>query len=139
MPTRSLRGTAVTARVGVALGAFAYKTAFTALTLGTGFYGGEVTPLFVVGATLGVTMGHVLDAPIALLAGLGLAAVFAGASNTPIASTLLGLELFGWHPTLGVLFAVACATSYLCSGTSTIYTSQQGRRWGFRHQAPTPA
>lgn len=134
-----LIGLSVAGGAGVALGAFAYKTAFTALTLGTGFYGGEVTPLFVVGATLGVTMAHALDAPVPLLAGLGLAAVFAGASNTPIASTVLGLELFGWHPTLGVLFAVACATSYLCSGTSSIYTSQQGRRWGFRHQAPAPA
>ena len=134
-----LIGLSMAGGAGVALGAFAYKTAFTAITLGTGFYGGEVTPLFVVGATLGVTMAHVLDAPVPLLAGLGLAAVFAGASNTPIASTVLGLELFGWHPTLGVLFAIACATAYLCSGSSTIYTSQQGRRWGFRHQAPMPA
>ena len=134
-----LIGLSVAGGAGVALGAFALKTAFTALTLGTGFYGGEVTPLFVVGATLGVTMAHVLDAPVPLLAALGLAAVFAGASNTPIASTVLGLELFGWHPALGVLFALACATSWVCSGTSTIYTSQQGRRWGFRHQPPTPA
>jgi H+/Cl- antiporter ClcA len=124
---------------GVALGAFALKTAFTALTLGTGFYGGEVTPLFVVGATLGVTMAHVLHAPVPLLAALGLAAVFAGASNTPVASTLLGLELFGWHPTLGVLFALACVVSQVASGSSSIYTSQQRRRWGFGHQEPLPA
>lgn len=125
--------------VGVALGAFALKTAFTALTLGTGFYGGEVTPLFVVGATLGVTMGHVLDAPIPLLAAAGLCAVFAGASNTPFASTVLGIELFGWHPALALVFAVACAVSYVASGSSSIYESQERRRWGFRHQASTPA
>jgi H+/Cl- antiporter ClcA len=123
--------------VGIALGAFAAKTFFTALTLGTGFYGGEVTPLFVVGATLGVTMGHVLHAPIPLLAAAGLVAVFAGASNTPIASTVLGLELFGWHPSLAVVFGFACAVSYVASGSSSIYTSQQRRRWGFRHQ-PAP-
>lgn len=124
---------------GVALGAFVAKTAFTALTLGSGFYGGEVTPLFVVGATLGATMGHLLHAPIPLLAALGLVAVFAGASNTPIASTILGVELFGWHPKLAVLFALACAVSYVASGSSSIYESQQRRRWGFRHQAPSPA
>lgn len=124
---------------GVALGAFVAKTVFTALTLGTGFYGGEVTPLFVVGATLGVTMGHVLNAPIPLLAAAGLCAVFAGASNTPIASTVLGLELFGWHPALALVFGLACAVSYAASGSSSVYESQQRRRWGFRHQAPTPA
>lgn len=134
-----LIGLSVAGGAGVALGAFALKTAFTALTLGSGFYGGEVTPLFVVGATLGVTMGHLLHAPIPLLAAAGLCAVFAGASNTPIASTVLGLELFGWHPALAVVFALACAASFLASGSSSIYTSQQGRTWGFRHQAPTPA
>lgn len=134
-----LIGLSVAGGAGVALGAFALKAAFTALTLGSGFYGGEVTPLFVVGATLGVTMGHLLDAPIPLLAAAGLCAVFAGASNTPIASTILGLELFGWHPALGAVFALACAVSVLASGSSSIYTSQQRRRWGFRHQPPTPA
>lgn len=134
-----LIGLSVAGGAGVALGAFALKTAFTALTLGSGFYGGEVTPLFVVGATLGATMGHVLGAPIPLLAAAGLVAVFAGASNTPIACTVLGIELFGWHPALALVFAIACATSYVCSGSSTIYTSQQRRRWGFTHQAPTAA
>ena len=134
-----LIGLSVAGGAGVALGAFALKTAFTALTLGSGFYGGEVTPLFVVGATLGATMGHVLGAPIPLLAAAGLVAVFAGASNTPIACTVLGIELFGWHPALALVFAIACSTSYVCSGSSTIYTSQQRRRWGFTHQAPTAA
>lgn len=134
-----LIGLSLLGGAGVALGAFALKTAFTALTLGTGFYGGEVTPLFVVGATLGVTLGHLLHAPIPLLAAAGLVAVFAGASNTPIASTVLGIELFGWHPALALVFALACAVSYVASGSSSIYTSQQRRRWGFRHQAPTPA
>jgi H+/Cl- antiporter ClcA len=134
-----LIGLSLAGGAGVALGAFAWKTIFTALTLGTGFYGGEVTPLFVVGATLGVTMGHVLHAPITLMATIGLVAVFAGASNTPVASTVLGLELFGVHPTTAFVFALGCGVSYLCSGSSTIYTSQHRRRWGFRHQRPEPA
>ena len=134
-----LIGLSIAGGVGVAMAAFALKTVFTALTLGSGFYGGEVTPLFVVGSTLGVTMGHLLDAPIPLLAAAGLVAVFAGASNTPVASTILGLELFGWHPALAVVFALACAISYAVSGSSTIYTSQRRQRWGFRHQPPTPA
>ncbi|MGN6693972.1 MAG: chloride channel protein [Aquihabitans sp.] len=134
-----LIGLSVAGGAGIALGAFAAKIVFTAVTLGTGFYGGEVTPLFVVGSTLGVTMGHVLHAPIPLLAAAGLCAVFAGASNTPIASTVLGIELFGWHPALALVFAIACGVSYVASGSSSIYTSQQNRRWGFRHQTRTPA
>jgi H+/Cl- antiporter ClcA len=119
---------------GVALGAFAWKAVFTVITLGTGFFGGEVTPLFVIGATLGATMGHVLDAPIPLMAAAGLVGVFAGASNTPIASTILGFELFGIEPTL--VMAISCLVSYAASGSSGIYTSQRRRRWGFRHQEP---
>ena len=134
-----LIGLSVAGGTGVALGAFALKTVFTALTLGSGFYGGEVTPLFVVGATLGVTMGHLLDAPIPLLAAAGLCAVFGGASNTPVASTVLGLELFGWHPALALVFSIACLVSFLTSGSSSIYSSQRRRRWGFRHQPPVPA
>ena len=128
--------------VGVALGAFAWKTLFTAVTLGTGFQGGEVTPLFVVGATLGATLGHALGVPIPVMAACGFVAVFAGATNTPLACTVMGIELFGWGPTL--LTALACAVSYLCSGPGGIYTTQRqhplalrrfdARRLGFRPQ-----
>ena len=69
--------------IGIVGGAFALKLVFTAVTLGAGFQGGEVTPLFVIGATLGVTMGRLLDVPIPLMAAVGLVAVFAGAANTP--------------------------------------------------------
>ena len=134
-----LIGLSLAGGVGVALGAFVLKTVFTALTLGTGFYGGEVTPLFVVGATLGATLGHVLHAPIPLLAAAGLAAVFAASSNTPIASTVLGVELFGLHPAIVIVMVLACGVAYACSGSGGIYTSQRRRRWGFAHQRPTPA
>lgn len=127
--TTSLAGGA-----GVVLGAFALKGLFTIVTLGSGFQGGEVTPLFVIGATLGVTLGHALGVPIPLMAALGFVAVFAGATNTPIACTVMGVELFGWDPAL--LLGLACGVSYVCSGSSSIYTSQRRMRWGFRHQQP---
>jgi H+/Cl- antiporter ClcA len=103
--------------------AWFWKLLFTAITLGMGFKGGEVTPLFFIGATLGVTLSHLLGAPSGLFAGLGFIAVFAGATNTPIACTLMGIELFGTEHAL--LFAVACFTAYYFSGNSGIYSAQR--------------
>jgi H+/Cl- antiporter ClcA/PII-like signaling protein len=102
---------------------FAAKFLFTAVTLGSGFKGGEVTPLFYIGATLGNALSHLLPLPASLLAGMGFVAVFAGAANTPIASTLMALELFG--PEAGVFSAIACVVSYLFSGHAGIYQSQR--------------
>jgi H+/Cl- antiporter ClcA len=99
------------------------KIVFTAITLGMGFKGGEVTPLFFIGATLGNTIATLLGAPVDLFAGLGFIAVFAGATNTPLACTLMGVELFGTDNAL--YFAVACFTAYYFSGHSGIYTSQR--------------
>jgi len=100
-----------------------WKTIYTAITLGSGFKGGEVTPLFYIGATLGNTLSHLLDAPVSLFAALGFIAVFAGATNTPLACTIMGVELFGGEHVL--LFAVACFTAYLFSGKSGIYGAQR--------------
>jgi len=100
-----------------------WKTIYTTITLGTGFKGGEVTPLFYIGATLGNTLSSLLDAPVGLFAALGFIAVFAGATNTPLACTFMGVELFGGEHVL--LFAVACFTAYLFSGNSGIYGSQR--------------
>jgi len=102
---------------------FAGKFAFTVVTLASGFKGGEVTPLFYIGATLGNALGHVLALPVPVLAGLGFVAVFAGAANTPIASTVMAMELFGTH--IGVYAAVACVVSYLFSGHTGIYRAQR--------------
>jgi H+/Cl- antiporter ClcA len=99
------------------------KLLFTAVTLGSGFKGGEVTPLFFIGAALGNTLGRLFSAPVDLFAGLGLVAVFAGATNTPLACTIMGIELFGSQYT--IYFAIACFLSYLCSGHSGIYLSQR--------------
>lgn len=100
-----------------------WKTIYTTITLGTGFKGGEVTPLFYIGATLGNTIAGLLNAPASLFAALGFIAVFAGATNTPLACTIMGIELFGGTHTL--LFAVACFTAYLFSGHTGIYSAQR--------------
>ena len=102
---------------------FLAKTLLTALTLGTGFKGGEVTPLFYIGATLGNALSNLLPLPPSLLAGMGFAAVFAGAANTPIASTFLAIELFGAEA--GAYAGVACVISYLFSGHAGIYNAQR--------------
>ncbi len=100
-----------------------WKLLFTAITLGMGFKGGEVTPLFFIGATLGHTLAVLLGAPVDLFAGLGFIALFAGATNTPIACTLMGVELFGTSHVL--YFAVACFTAYYFSGHAGIYSAQR--------------
>ncbi|MVT11242.1 voltage-gated chloride channel family protein [Chitinophaga tropicalis] len=100
-----------------------WKLLFTAVTLGMGFKGGEVTPLFFIGATLGHTLAVLLGAPVDLFAGLGFIAVFAGATNTPLACTLMGAELFGTTHVL--YFAVACFTAYYFSGHAGIYSAQR--------------
>jgi len=102
---------------------FAGKFGFTVVTLASGFKGGEVTPLFYIGATLGNALGHVLALPMPVLAGLGFVAVFAGAANTPLASTVMAIELFG--PEIGVYAALACVVSYLFSGHTGIYRAQR--------------
>ncbi len=103
--------------------AWAWKILFTAMTLGSGFKGGEVTPLFGIGATLGNAFAHILGQPTAPYAALGFVAVFAGAANTPLACTLMGIELFGGSLALP-LFA-ACFLSYLVSGHRGIYHAQK--------------
>ncbi len=102
---------------------FALKMIFTVVTLSAGFKGGEVTPLFFIGATLGSALSIILPLPFALLAGMGFVAVFAGATNTPLACTLMGIELFGAES--GVYVAVACVVAYLFSGNNSIYTKQK--------------
>ena len=145
-PLRPLLGGAVVAAVVLAFGAdryiglgiptiqaafaqplapwdFAGKLVFTVASLGSGFKGGEVTPLFYIGATLGNALAPLLHLPFPLLAGVGFVAVFAGAANTPIASTLMAIELFGAE--VGVYAAVGCVLAYLFSGHTGIYRAQR--------------
>ena len=111
---------------GVTNWSWMWKLLFTAITLSTGFKGGEVTPLFFIGAALGNTVALLCGAPVDLFAAMGFIAVFAGATNTPLACTLMGIELFGGEYTL--YFTVACFTAYYFSGNTGIYTAQRGRK-----------
>ena len=100
-----------------------WKLLLTAITLSLGFKGGEVTPLFFIGATLGNTLAVLSGAPVDLFAGLGFIAVFAGATNTPLACTMMGIELFGAEN--AIYYGIACFTAYYFSGHTGIYTSQR--------------
>ncbi len=100
-----------------------WKLLLTAITLGMGFKGGEVTPLFFIGATLGNVLAIYSGSPVGLFAALGFVGVFAGATNTPLACTIMGVELFGGENVL--YFAIACFMAYYCSGHTGIYSSQR--------------
>lgn len=101
---------------------FILKILLTSFTLGAGFKGGEVTPLFFIGATLGNILILFVPLPFSLLAGMGFVAVFSGATNTPLACILMGIELFGAESALYT--GLACVVAYLFSGHSGIYSSQ---------------
>lgn len=105
--------------------AFALKLLFTVVTLGAGFLGGEVTPLFFVGAALGNVLGRLLGIPLELAAGVGMAATFGAASNTPLALSLMAAELLGASvlPHVGIVAAVA----YFLTGQRSIYAAQLRR------------
>jgi H+/Cl- antiporter ClcA len=118
--------------------AFAAKLIFTAVTLGSGFVGGEVTPLFFIGATLGSVLARLLGLPIELGAGVGLAAVFGAAANTPLALSIMVVELLGsaFLPHVMIVTVVA----YLLSGHRGIYPAQRlvRQKHGPRLAAPIP-
>ncbi len=101
---------------------FLLKILFTGFTLGAGFKGGEVTPLFFVGATLGSALSGWIPLPVALLAGMGFVAVFSGATHTPIACSVMGMELFGIEG--AAYISIACFIAYFASGSVGIYHSQ---------------
>lgn len=103
--------------------AFLWKLLFTSVTLGTGFQGGEVTPLFAIGSALGSALSGFLHVYGPFLAALGFIGVFCGAANTPIACFIMGIELFGSEG--AVYMFIACLISYMFSGHTGIYTSQQ--------------
>ena len=116
--------------------AFALKLVFTAITLGAGFLGGEVTPLFFVGATLGSALSRALGIPLALGAGVGLAAVFAASANTPLALSIMAMELLGAPVFPHVV--IVCVVAYILTGHRSIYPAQRlltGKGGGRRSRA----
>jgi H+/Cl- antiporter ClcA len=115
--------------------AFAWKLLFTAITLGAGFLGGEVTPLFFIGAALGSVLARLLGIPIALGAGVGMAGVFAAAANTPLSLSIMAVELIGAAALPHVV--LVCVLAYLLTGHRGIYPAQ--RLLGGKTGEPGPA
>ena len=102
------------------------KLLLTIATLAIGFQGGEVTPLFSIGASLGIVLGGILSISPVYCAALGYAAVFAGATNTLLAPVLIGLEVFGANDM--VPFLIVCIFAYLVNGDKSIYGAQEVRK-----------
>lgn len=102
------------------------KLLLTILTLAIGYQGGEVTPLFSIGASLGIVLGGILSISPVYCAALGYAAVFAGATNTLLAPVLIGLEVFGANDM--VPFLIVCIFAYLVNGDKSIYGAQEVRK-----------
>ena len=109
--------------------AFLLKILFTAVTLGAGFKGGEIVPVFFTGATFGCVAAPLLGLDPSFGAGLGMVSLFCGVTNCPLTSLLLALELFAASGTLPIqslgLFAVSIAVSYMLSGYYGLYSEQK--------------
>ena len=101
---------------------FLLKMLFTAVTLSAGFKGGEIVPTFCIGATFGCVMGSLLGLDAGMAAALGLVGLFCCATNSPFASMLLSIEMFGG--TNLYLFAFVCVICFVLSGNSSLYSSQ---------------
>lgn len=114
---------ALEAMNGSAAGQWGTKLLLTSITIGSGFVGGEFIPLFVIGALAGASYAHIIGANVVVFAIIGSLAILSGATNTPLACTLIGVELFGGHGV--IFFAVACATAYATSGHTGVYHAQK--------------
>lgn len=112
----SLQGTPV------AWYSFPAKILFTATTLGFGGSGGVITPIFAVGATMGALFAQVTGLSIPTFAAIGLVSLLAGTTKTPIASSIMAIEMFG--ASIGPYAAIACIISFIISGSRSIYPSQ---------------
>lgn len=99
------------------------KLILTVMTLSIGFQGGEVTPLFSIGASLGFCLGNLFGISPVLCGALGYAAVFGSATNTVIAPFLIGIEVFGAKNTLA--FVMVCSIAYIVNGNRSIYGAQE--------------
>ena len=103
--------------------AFVLKIIFTAITIGSGFKGGEIVPTLFIGATLGFTMADVVGMPVAFCASVGMVALFASVTNCPIATVFLAVELFGAEGLLW--YALAIFVAFVLSGYFSLYTGQK--------------
>lgn len=103
--------------------AFFFKLLLTAITMGAGFKGGEIVPSLYIGATFGSAFAQILHFDPALCAAIGMAALFCGITNCPIASLLICFEMFGYE---GMpYYLITIALSYTFSGYYSVYSSQK--------------
>jgi H+/Cl- antiporter ClcA len=101
------------------ISAWFWKLVFTVITLSAGFKGGEVTPLFFIGAALGNSLAWMIGAPVDLFAGVAMIALFAAATKTPAASIVMGMELLGWK--IGLPLALCTLIAVRLGGSTSIY------------------
>ncbi len=101
---------------------FIMKSIFTSITLNFGGSGGIVTPIFFIGATSGNLYGHMVESDIVIFSAIGLVSLLAGSANTPIAASIMAVELFGSN--IAPYAAIACVISFIMSGHRSVYPSQ---------------
>ncbi len=114
---------------------FLYKIITTSITFAAGGIGGVVTPIFFVGAQAGAMLSDFIRVDSATLAALGLVSVLAGAANTPLAASIMAIELFG--PAIAPYAAVSCVISFLITGQQSMYPSQR-ISWDSGKSLPPP-
>lgn len=102
---------------------FILKILFTAVTLGSGFRGGEIVPTLFAGATFGCLFGNIIGFSPGLCSAIGMISLFCGVTNCPVTSLFIGFELFGIDGLLYYLLAVS--VSYMLSGYYGLYKSQK--------------
>ncbi len=103
--------------------AFAFKIIFTAITIGSGFKGGEIIPTIFIGATFGGAFGNLIGLSTDLSAAVGVSALFCGVTNCPLATLFLAFELFGAN---GIIYyAITVAISFVLSGKCSLYSKQK--------------
>ena len=86
---------------------FFMKCLLTVMTLSIGYKGGEVTPLFCMGATLSNSVSSFFGlTEFSLSASLGMMSLFGAVTASPLASAVMGGELFGVEA--GLLCFASC-------------------------------
>ena len=101
---------------------FLFKMLFTIITLSFGGSGGVVTPMFFIGVSAGSCFAQIMHVDNATFAAIGMVSLLSGAANTPIAASIMGLEIFG--PAVAPYAAISCVIAFLMTGHRSIYPSQ---------------
>ena len=107
----------------VNIGEFFGKIVFTVITLCSGGSGGVITPIFFIGTTAGNSLAQLFNLDLPLFSAVGMVSLLAGATNTPIASVVMAIEMFG--PDISPYAAIACIVAYIVSGHRSVYSSQR--------------